>query len=123
MGAVICFVFESFVTDRAFTAPNSELEKENRQLKAQVAELQKRIQELEAEQKAAASKSRAQKLITKLEKQGYYLQTPWFFVCPALFPDQTWRLHQLSGLLPSFHKRLPLPRTRRPFTQWLHGCL
>ncbi len=52
-------------------APNSELEKENRQLKAQVAELQKRIQELEAEQKAAASKARAQKLITKLEKQGF----------------------------------------------------
>ena len=51
-------------------APNSELEKENRQLKAQVAELQKRIQEMEAEQKAAASKARAHKLISKLEKQG-----------------------------------------------------
>ena len=38
-------------------APGGELEKENRQLKAQVAELQKRIQELEAEQKAAASKA------------------------------------------------------------------
>jgi adenine-specific DNA-methyltransferase len=51
-------------------APGGELEKENRQLKAQVAELQKRIQELEAEQKAAASKARAHKLISKLEKQG-----------------------------------------------------
>ena len=51
-------------------APGGELEKENRQLKAQVAELQKRIQELEAEQKAAASKARVHKLISKLEKQG-----------------------------------------------------
>ncbi len=51
-------------------APGKELEKENRQLKAQVAELQKRIQELEAEQKAAAAKTRASQLIAKLEKQG-----------------------------------------------------
>jgi adenine-specific DNA-methyltransferase len=48
----------------------TELEKENRQLKAQVAELQKRIQELETEQKAAACRSRAKKLLTKLEKKG-----------------------------------------------------
>ncbi len=48
----------------------SDLEKENHELKAQVAELQKRIQELEAEQKAAASKARARKLLTRLEKQG-----------------------------------------------------
>ena len=41
-----------------------------RQLKAQVAELQKRVQELEAEQKAAACRSRAKKLLTRLEKQG-----------------------------------------------------
>ena len=48
----------------------SDLEKENRQLKAQVAELQKRVQELEAEQKAVACRSRAKKLLTRLEKQG-----------------------------------------------------
>ena len=48
----------------------SDLEKENRQLKAQVAELQKRVQELEAEQKVAACRSRAKKLLTRLEKQG-----------------------------------------------------
>jgi adenine-specific DNA-methyltransferase len=48
----------------------TELEKENRQLKAQVAQLQKRIDELEAEQKAAACRSRAKKLLTKLEKKG-----------------------------------------------------
>ena len=48
----------------------SDLEKENRQLKAQIAELQKRVQELEAEQKAAACRSRAKKLLTRLEKQG-----------------------------------------------------
>lgn len=48
----------------------TDLEKENRQLKAQIAELQKRVQELEAEQKAAACRSRAKKLLTRLEKQG-----------------------------------------------------
>jgi adenine-specific DNA-methyltransferase len=48
----------------------TELEKENRQLKAQVAQLQKRIDELEAEQKAAACRSRAKKLLTRLEKKG-----------------------------------------------------
>lgn len=50
--------------------PESDLEKENKQLKAQITELQKRIDELEAEQKAAACRSRAKKLLTKLEKQG-----------------------------------------------------
>jgi adenine-specific DNA-methyltransferase len=48
----------------------TELEKENRQLKAQVAQLQKRIEELEGEQKAAACRSRAKKLLTRLEKKG-----------------------------------------------------
>jgi adenine-specific DNA-methyltransferase len=50
--------------------PGAEMEKENRELKAKVAELQKRIQELEAEQKSAAAKARASKLIGKLEQQG-----------------------------------------------------
>ena len=36
-------------------------------------ELQKRIDELEAEQKAAANKARAQKLVSRLEKQGIAL--------------------------------------------------
>lgn len=48
----------------------TELEKENRQLKTQISELQKRIQELEAAQKAAAGQVRASKLIEKLEKLG-----------------------------------------------------
>ena len=39
-------------------------------MKAKVSELQKRIQELEAEQKAAACKTRAEKLMEKIEKQG-----------------------------------------------------
>ncbi len=47
-----------------------ELEKENGELKKQVASLQKRVEELEAEQQAAANRSRAQKLVRKLEKQG-----------------------------------------------------
>ena len=48
-----------------------ELEAENTRLKQQVGELQKRVQELEAEQKAAANKARAQKLVRRLEKQGF----------------------------------------------------
>lgn len=54
----------------AGTPSESDLQKENQQLKAQVAELQKRIQELESAQKAAASKARAEKLMVKIEKQG-----------------------------------------------------
>lgn len=47
-----------------------ELEAENKDLRNQVLELQKRIEELEAESKAAASKARATKLVQKLEKAG-----------------------------------------------------
>jgi len=47
-----------------------ELEAENKDLKNQVLELQKRIDELEAESKAAANKSRAGKLVEELEKSG-----------------------------------------------------
>ncbi|MHB9037890.1 MAG: DNA adenine methylase [Armatimonadota bacterium] len=47
-----------------------ELEDENKQLKQQVSDMQKQIAELEAESKAAANKSRATKLIDKLEKSG-----------------------------------------------------
>ncbi|MDH7601923.1 MAG: DNA adenine methylase [Armatimonadota bacterium] len=47
-----------------------ELEAENKDLKNQVLDLQKRIAELEAESKAAANKSRAAKLVQKLEKAG-----------------------------------------------------
>ena len=48
----------------------TELEMENKALKAKVAELQKRVEELEAERQAAANKSRARNLLAKLEKQG-----------------------------------------------------
>ncbi|MEN6358265.1 MAG: DNA adenine methylase [Armatimonadota bacterium] len=47
-----------------------ELEDENKQLKQQVSDMQKQIAELEAESKAVANKSRAAKLIDKLEKSG-----------------------------------------------------
>lgn len=47
-----------------------ELEKENKALKSQVAQLQKRVEELEAEQKSAANKARARNLLAKMEKQG-----------------------------------------------------
>lgn len=48
----------------------TQLETENKQLRAQISELQKKIQELEAAQKAAASHARASKLLERLEKQG-----------------------------------------------------
>ena len=54
-------------------ATQPDLEKENKALKQKVLELQKRIDELEAEQKAAANKARAQKLVSRLEKQGIAL--------------------------------------------------
>lgn len=47
-----------------------DLEKENKALKQKVLELQKRIDELEAEQKAAANRARANRLMRRLEKQG-----------------------------------------------------
>ena len=47
-----------------------ELEKENKDLKQQVLTLQKQLDEMETEKKAAANRSRAQKLIRKLEKNG-----------------------------------------------------
>ncbi len=47
-----------------------ELEAENKELKQQVLALQKKVEEMEAEQKAAANKARAQKLLAKVEKHG-----------------------------------------------------
>nr|MCL4500204.1 DNA methyltransferase [Chloroflexota bacterium] len=47
-----------------------ELETENKDLKNQVIELQKQVEELQAESKAAANKSRAAKLIARLENSG-----------------------------------------------------
>ena len=47
-----------------------ELEQENKVLKAKVSELQKQVQELEAEQKSAANKARSSKLMARLERQG-----------------------------------------------------
>ena len=57
------------------TAPDDktrlkELERENKELKQQVLALQKQLEELEAERKAAANRSRAQKLLRKIEKNG-----------------------------------------------------
>ena len=47
-----------------------ELEKENKELKQQVLALQKQVEEMEAERKAAANRARAQKLLSKVEKHG-----------------------------------------------------
>lgn len=46
------------------------LEKENQQLKQQVLDLQKQVDELLAAQKAAANRAKAQALVRKLERQG-----------------------------------------------------
>jgi adenine-specific DNA-methyltransferase len=46
------------------------LEKENQQLKQQVVELQKQVDELLAAQKAAANRAKAQALVRKIERQG-----------------------------------------------------
>jgi adenine-specific DNA-methyltransferase len=46
------------------------LEKENQQLKQQVLDLQKQVDELLAAQKAAANRTKAQTLVRKLERQG-----------------------------------------------------
>ena len=47
-----------------------ELETENKELKQQVLALQKKLEELEAEQQAAANRAKAQKLLAKVEKHG-----------------------------------------------------
>ena len=47
-----------------------ELEAENKELKQQVLALQKKVEEMEAEQKAAANRAKAQKLLAKVEKHG-----------------------------------------------------
>ena len=46
------------------------LEKENQQLKQQVIEFQKQVDELLAAQKAAANRAKSQALVRKLERQG-----------------------------------------------------
>ena len=66
-----------------------ELEAENKDLKNQVLELQKQVQELEATSKAAANKARAQKLLRKLEKAGMSF---------ASDEDKDQELARLSGL-------------------------
>ena len=47
-----------------------ELEAENKELKQQVLTLQKKLEEIEAEQQAAANRAKAQKLLAKVEKHG-----------------------------------------------------
>ena len=47
-----------------------ELEAENKELKQQVLTLQKKLEEIEAEQQAAANRAKATKLLAKVEKHG-----------------------------------------------------
>ncbi len=47
-----------------------ELETENKELKQQVLALKKKLEEIEAEQQAAAHRAKAQKLLAKVEKHG-----------------------------------------------------
>ena len=48
-----------------------ELAAENQQLKAKIVELQKQIETFQAKEEAAASRARAEKLMKKLEKDGF----------------------------------------------------
>lgn len=48
-----------------------DLEAENQRLKAQVADLQKRLEAFEAKEKAAASRAKADKMMKALEKDGF----------------------------------------------------
>ena len=48
-----------------------ELEAENQKLKAQLAEMQKQLEAFQAKEKAAANRAKADKLMKKLEKDGF----------------------------------------------------
>jgi len=76
------------------TAPDDktrlkELERENKELKQQILALQKQLEELEAEKKAAANRSRAQKLLRKIEKSGLAFESD---------EDREQELSRLAGL-------------------------
>jgi adenine-specific DNA-methyltransferase len=89
-----------------------ELEAENQQLKAQLAELQKELERLQAKEKAAANRARAEKLVKKLEKDGF------------AFDDEDERekeLERLAGLsddafaaTEAAYKRVPKPKAEAP---------
>jgi adenine-specific DNA-methyltransferase len=89
-----------------------ELEAENQKLKAQLAELQKELEKLQAKEKAAANRARAEKLIKKLEKDGFG------------FGDEDERekeLERLAGLsddafaaTEATYKRVPKPKAEAP---------
>jgi len=89
-----------------------ELEGENQKLKAQLAELQKELEKLQAKEKAAANRARAEKLVKKLEKDGF------------AFGDEDERekeLERLAGLsddafaaTEATYKRVPKPKAEAP---------
>ncbi len=66
-----------------------ELEKESKELKQQVLTLQKQVEEMEAEQKAATNCARTQKLLSKVEKHGITFDSD---------EDRTNELTRLAGL-------------------------
>lgn len=66
-----------------------ELEKENAELKQKLTEAQKRIQQLEGEQRAAANRSRAEKLIRKVGKLGVSFESD---------EERSKELERLAGL-------------------------
>ena len=89
-----------------------ELEGENQKLKAQLVELQKEMEKLQAKEKAAANRARAEKLVKKLEKDG------------LAFGDEDERekeLERLTGLsddafaaTEATYKRVPKPKAEAP---------
>ena len=89
-----------------------ELEAENQQLKAQLAELQKEFEKLQAKEKAAANRARAEKLVKKLEKEGFSFDEE---------DEREKELERLAGLsdeafaaTEAAYKRVPKPKAEAP---------
>jgi len=88
----------------------TELEAENQTLKAQLAELQKELEKLQAREKAAAHKARAEKLLKKLEKGGFSFGSD---------EERETELERLAGLsddafaaTEATYERMPEPETK-----------
>jgi len=89
-----------------------ELEGKNQKLKAQLVELQKELEKLQAKEKAAANRARAEKLMKKLEKDGFSFGEE---------DDREKELERLAGLsddafaaTEATYKRVPKPKADAP---------
>jgi len=90
-----------------------ELEAENQKLKAQLVELQKELEKLQAKEKAAANRARAEKLVKRLEKDGFSFGEE--------DDEREKELERLAGLsddafaaTEAAYKRVPKPKADAP---------